>query len=880
MLASFVEQYCSVCCSGKLWVPVLSGTLMIAHPVLASSPPPVQIITEYTDETGETSVVKFNSAFVHGLTIDVGRFSEGNPVPAGKTSVNITVNGQTRGRFYVYFVPVSGSDNARPCFTFDELQRYGINPPLLLAGQTGQPRAAAEGEAGQCNILEQWINGGSSRYDSTDFSLELAVPQVYLIKYPQGYTDPASWDSGVSAFFLDYSTNLYTQQYSKAYAAGPSHLISGSAGVLAGVNLGHWRFRSRSTGYLSNISSASGENLYTYLQRDISSLKSQLTLGETTTEGELFDSVGLRGVQLASDDRMLPEGLRSYSPMIRGVAETNARVQVTQRGQLLYETTVPPGPFELNSVGAMGYGGDLQMTVIEADGQRRSSIIPFSAPPMLLHAGVSRYSVAAGELAESGMQKKPYFIQGFYQYGLGNLYTLYGGGQFSENYLSIAAGHSFNSPLGGVSMNVTRAKSRLKNNKTSIGNSFNLGFSKYLDITETNINLAAYRYSSKGFYSLRDAAVERYGMTRDYYLTDYRTKQRFSVNLSQPLPGNSRLILSGSFYQYWNNRRATNQYSLTYSKSHRLFSWSVGVSRTFDGEGKNNNSLLLSASFPLSRRYNISDKPLFNSMYSTYTHDNSGNNLLQVNASGSRGEQNALTYGIGSSLMKTRAQNSSYAFNGNARYNTEAGQFGSTLSVGNQSRQLSLSTNGSLVGHSGGITAGPTLGNSPFAIVNAPGAGGARLMNGYGAKINQKGYAIVPSLTPYRENQVAVDSRGLPDTVDVLENEQVVIPRMGAAIPVKVKTIVGKPVILIIRDRNTQYLPIGSQLLDEQGREMGIVGQSGMAFVRGWNSASAELYVNSSADSRLCTLAADPLLAKKIDDTEQGQLTRAEVICR
>ena len=875
MLASVVEQCSAVRSCKKLWVPVLSSTLMIAPVALASSPPPVQIITEYADGTGETSVVRFNSAFVHGLTIDVGSFSSGNPVPPGKTSVNIIVNGQTRGRFYVYFVPVTGSDSAQPCFSLDQLQQFGINPPLMgHRPQTTNDRAA------QCSRLEQWVEGGSTQYDQSDFNLQLAVPQVYLIKYPQGYIDPSRWDSGSNVIFLDYSTNFYSQQLSKAYSGGRGHSVSANLGLLTGINAYGWRFRTRSTSYLSDTSSAKTDNLYTWVQRDIPQLKGQLTLGETTTEGELFDSVGLRGVQLASDDRMLPEGLRSYSPVIRGTAETNARVQVTQRGQLIYETTVPPGPFELNSVGAMGYGGDLQVTIIEADGQRRSSLVPFSAPPMLLHTGVSRYSVAAGELAESGMQKKPWFLQGFYQYGLGNLYTLYGGGQFSENYLSVAAGHSFNTPLGGVSMNITRAKSRLKNNKTSTGNSFNLGFSKYMDITGTNINLAAYRYSSRGFYSLRDAAAERYGMYRDYYLTDYRTKQRFSLNISQPLPWNSRITLSGSFYQYWNDRRSVNQYAITFSKSHPWFSWSIGVGRSFDGEGNNNNSILLSASIPLSPRYNISDKPLFNSFYSTFSHDSSGNNFLQMNASGSRGEQNALSYGIGTTTTKSRDDTTHYAFNGNGSYNTAAGQFSSTLSVGDQSRQLSLSANGSLVGHSGGITAGPTLGDYPFAIVNAPGATGARLMNGYGAEIDSRGYAIAPSLTPYRENQVSVNTRGLPDTVDVLENEQVVVPRMGAAIPVKVKTIVGKPLILVIRDVSGNFLPIGSQLVDGEGASMGIVGQGGMAFIRGWNAATAHLYVNSATNTRLCTIGTSQAVAKIMASGTDGKLSRAEVICR
>ena len=153
-------------------------------------------------------------------------------------------------------------------------------------------------------------------------------------------------------------------------------------------------------------------------------------------------------------------------------------------------------------------------------------------------------------------------------------------------------------------------------------------------------------------------------------------------------------------------------------------------------------------------------------------------------------------------------------------------------------------------------------------------------MNGYGEKIDRRGYAIAPSLTPYRENQVSVNTRGLPDTVDVLENEQVVIPRMGAAIPVRVKTIVGKPLILIIRDVPGNFLPIGSQLVDSEGAAIGIVGQGGMAFVRGWNAATAHLYVNSATDTRLCTIGSSQSVADKLAAGKEGQLVRAEVICR
>ncbi|KYF17681.1 hypothetical protein AIZ04_25550, partial [Salmonella enterica subsp. enterica serovar Typhimurium] len=75
--------------------------------------------------------------------------------------------------------------------------------------------------------------------------------------------------------------------------------------------------------------------------------------------GELFDSTQFRGVQLASDDRMLPDSERGFAPVVRGVANSNAKVRISQNGLTIYETTVAPGAFEIDDLYPTGYGGDL-----------------------------------------------------------------------------------------------------------------------------------------------------------------------------------------------------------------------------------------------------------------------------------------------------------------------------------------------------------------------------------------------------------------------------------------------------------------------------------------------------------------------------------------
>lgn len=51
---------------------------------------------------------------------------------------------------------------------------------------------------------------------------------------------------------------------------------------------------------------------------------------------------------------MLPPTLASFAPIIHGVANTNAKVTITQGGYKIYETTVPPGAFVIDDLSPSG----------------------------------------------------------------------------------------------------------------------------------------------------------------------------------------------------------------------------------------------------------------------------------------------------------------------------------------------------------------------------------------------------------------------------------------------------------------------------------------------------------------------------------------------
>ena len=121
-----------------------------------------------------------------------------------------------------------------------------------------------------------------------------------------------------------------------------------------------------------------------------------MLLGEGFTDGHFFSGPGFRGIQLSSDDRMLPDSQRGYAPVVRGVAKSNARVTVLQGKSTLYETTVAPGPFAINDLYATNYAGDLTVVVTEADGSVSTFTVPFAAVPESIRPGQSRYSAIVG----------------------------------------------------------------------------------------------------------------------------------------------------------------------------------------------------------------------------------------------------------------------------------------------------------------------------------------------------------------------------------------------------------------------------------------------------------------------------------------------------
>ncbi|KWB69838.1 hypothetical protein WL40_12575 [Burkholderia ubonensis] len=592
-----------------------------------------------------------------------------------------------------------------------------------------------------------------------------------------------------------------------------------------------------------NVDEATGtrwQSLETYAERDLTGLKSTLTLGESTTRGDVFDSFGVRGVQLASDDRMLPDSLRGFAPVVRGVAQSNAKVEVKQNGYVIYQTTVAPGPFAIRDLNPTGYGGDLRVTVSEADGSRHEYSVPYATVPQLLRPGLSRFSLAAGRYRNaSGVgHDQPFVAQVIYQRGITNLVTGYTGLLASDGYGAALAGVALNTSFGALALDVTGAYTSLPGGEHYQGQSWRLSFAKYVPQTNTSFTMAAYRYSTAGFFSLSDAVQARGALNRSLnYSTAnlYRQRNRAQLNVSQRIGEFGSLYATGSIQDYWNHGGSDVQFQLGYTGNAKWGSYSLSVQQTRDTLGNRNNQIYASVSIPFERH--TDEKPLFSNLSTMVAQSGRTGMSVQTTASGTAGARNQWTYGLNAGYASSTTARS---LGGYSSYNGGHGSLSASASIGNAMRQASLEMSGALVAHKGGVTLGQAVGpDDAVGLVEADGAKGATVTNVPGVVVDGSGYALVPYLTPYRANTIVLDPQGLPDDVELQSTSEDVVPRAGAVVRAKFETKRGKPLLMRVKMADGKPVPMGADVLDGQNRDVGVVGQGGTVFVRGVENRGA-----------------------------------------
>lgn len=667
--------------------------------------------------------------------------------------------------------------------------------------------------------LGYYIPQASSSLDFSAMTLNISMPQAAISNPDIEGINPALWDDGVPVLFTDYS-------YSASQTRDGNHNTSENQylNLRSGLNLGGWRVRNYSTWSKSESTNA-WDAINTYLQHDIDVLRSQFTAGQNSTRGDVFDSIQYTGVNLASDDEMLPYSQRGYAPVIRGIASSNAEVSIRQNGYLIYQQNVAPGAFEISDLFSTTNSSDLEVTVKEADGTEHHFTQPYSSTAVMLRPGRIKYEITAARYrAASGSdEKEPEFVQASLIYGLNNAATLFTGVTSSVDYQAANAGVGIAlGDLGALSIDVTSARASLDDDQTRSGQSYRLLYSGKIERTDTNFTLASYRYSTQGYYSFSDAN-KQYSGNEDDLMFSYNKRNRIQASISQTLLGSS-IYLNGYQQDYWGTSDTERSLSAGINTTINGISYHLTYTYSNTSDRTDDQMIAFGLSVPLSRwlpnawsSYNVS------SSKQGYTRHNIGLN-------GTLLDDQRLSYSLQQSHSNHDGEDTSSLYSSyRSQYaNLNAGYYTSS----DNSQQVNLGASGAIVAHPHGVTLSQPLGDQ-FAIVSAQGAKGIRFQNQRGVRTDWQGNAVIPSLTPYQKNSIRIDTTSLPEDVDTDETATTVISSRSAAVATTFTAHIGYRALLHLTDAKGHAIPFGAMVSVDNSSIIGIVDDTGTVYLAG-----------------------------------------------
>ncbi|WP_415343676.1 fimbria/pilus outer membrane usher protein [Enterobacter hormaechei] len=793
---------------------------------------------------------------------DLSAFESGSQLP-GTYRVDVILGEQVVDTREIKFEAVTGTDgeaSLQPCLSVAQLKSWGVKTELF-------PDLASGGECAKLNAIPQ----ASAEFLFSAQRLVISIPQAALSPQARGYVPPEMWDNGIAAAMLNYSLSGSNNWLRNGNGSDTN---SQYANLRPGINIGPWRLRNYTTWSRDSNGNDKWDTVYTYGQRAIIPLKAQLTAGDSTSPADVFDSIPFRGAQLASDDDMMPDSLKGYAPVVRGIARTNAQVIIRQNGYQIYQSYVAPGAFEINDMYPTGGAGDLDVTVKESDGSEQHFTVAFASLPVLQREGRFKYAITGGQYRSynSEVEKTP-LAQMTGIYGLPYGLTLYGGVQESSKYQSLAAGIGKNmGDLGAFSTDVTQSWGTPKDMPKSSGQSWRIRYSKNFVETGTNFAIAGYRYSTSGYYGMQEV-LDSYG---DYSALQDRRRNRAELTMSQNIGQNlGSLMLSAVREDYWNSGKTMESYSAGYNNS--LNSVSYGITYTYSKNGSTDSyghrtsydkdqQIALNVSVPLDK--------FLPSTWANYSMNQSKNNgtTHNVGLNGSALENNALSWNVQEGYGSDGVGNTG---NANANFKGTYGELSAGYGYDKDSNRLNYGLQGGIIAHADGVTFSQPLGETNV-LVKAPGAKGVGIQNQSGAKTDWRGYTTVSNLTPYRKNDVALMTDTLPDDVELELTTKSVIPTRGAVVRADYVANVGLRMLLTLTNVKGEYIPFGATVTTNDNLKQGaIVGDQGQVYLTGMKN-EINLTVKWGANSgQQCNVQTS--ISNSIS---RGDIVQAGAVCR
>ncbi|EEV6001906.1 fimbria/pilus outer membrane usher protein [Escherichia coli] len=751
--------------------------------------------------------------------IDFSKFSNAGYIMPGIYELYVNVNKQeiSPKSYLVEFKESEGSNNTKICLTKDIVEKIALKQKVI-----DDLKWWDNGKCAQLDVL----SGYEVKPDIQSGKLHINIPQAWLEYSDATWLPPSRWDEGIPGFMFDYNINANSNKphhggsYQSVYYFGT-----------AGANYGPWRLRADYQGYIQHdnrLTQGTTDRFVwnrLYLYRAIPSLESKLTIGENYINSDIFSSWNYTGVSLESDDRMLPPKLRGYAPEISGVADTNARVVISQQGRILYDATVPAGPFTIQDLES-SVRGRLDVAVIEQNGDKKTFYVDTAYVPYLTRPGHIRYKLVSGRSRTWERHTEgPIFVGGEMAWGINNYWTLYGGGIFTNKYNSFALGIGRDlNRFGTISTDITQSLAELQDEGYQHGKSLRVSYSKRFDDINTDITFAGYRFTERNYMTMQQFLDARY---RDNI--SGREKELYTVTVNKNfVEHQSSLSVQYSRQTYW-DRALSNYYTISYNKYFDIFNFknlSLGVTASKSKlNEKDNDSVFVRLTVPFGTGRASYGGSMSNDQYthiigySDSIHDGLGSYSINTGFSHGGSESN-------------QKQASAYY-----TYNTPLTNFSANISaVENNYTSFGVNLSGGTTitkhgaaFHAGGINGSTRLLVDTDGISNVPVDSGRVLTN-------SQGLGVVTEVNSYYRNLTAIDVNKLPKDMEAKRSVVETILTEGAIGYRKFEVLKGERLFAVIRLPDGSYPPFGATVVNKKGRELGMLSESGLVWLSGINS--------------------------------------------
>lgn len=724
----------------------------------------------------EAQVLPFDGETLRlrGIDPQLAQFlSERPQFTEGQHSVDLSVNGQPRGRVLARF-------DGRGALCFD--------PPLIQAANLLAPKAI-----GCAAFIDE--------YPQTRVELLPQRGEVALLVPGQALQPMAADLSGFTlggvAGVLNYDLQALYNQYDGSTGR------FWSANTEAGFNAGDWIVRSRQLSSSSNGLTRT-EHLEAYAQKTFIQYQAQFQAGQINLYNPVLSGAQIVGAQWMSEPALSSPAGRG---LIEGIAATQARVEVYQGGVLRYATVVPAGPFALSSVAQLDPRRDAQVTVIEADGTRRTFTV--LAATLGLELPASGFAFAAGQVRDvGGLSRAPWVLSAGWSQPLLRTASLSSGLLASDGYRAGGAGLAFAPWRGARLQGLVQVAHALQQDELGVQGSMSLG-QQLSEFWSANLTLAQ---QGPGYRELSDTLFDPHSGA-----TGSRYRQQYAAALGWSHPWLGNLSSGYSASNLYDGRQSERAFAAWGRRIGRA-SLSVNAEWNVNGDAGLGDAVYLAVSLPLGERRRM------RATLRTAGGQSRAGLGMQEQVS------ETFAYRLGA---ERAAHQDNIDLNAGASVLSSAAQWDAGYaSYGGGNAGYSATVRGGLALHEGGVTLSAYPLQDTFALLSLGEVPGVRVDTSAGVVwTDRRGEAVVAQVAPYGKSSVEVASRSLPRNVDIQQGAAVIQAGRGAVPRLAFATRITRRVLLQGVGASGELLPAGALVSDQDGRFVTLVQEGGSVFV-------------------------------------------------